>query len=49
MDLPDPLRRAAVMVPRSASSEARTTVMDAVEYLDHHEDEVALDILTRVE
>lgn len=48
MDIPDPLRRAAVMVPRSAASEAGTTVVDAIDYLDHNEYEIALGILTEL-
>jgi hypothetical protein len=46
MDIPDPLRQAAGMVPQSATSEAGTTAADAIEYLDHNEYEIALDILT---
>jgi hypothetical protein len=48
MDIRDPLRQAADMVPRSATSEARTTVVDAIDYLDHNEYEIALDILTEL-
>jgi hypothetical protein len=48
MDSPDPLRQAAVMGPRSAISEAGTTVVDAVDYLDHNEYEIALDILAEL-
>ncbi|AGL15053.1 hypothetical protein [Actinoplanes sp. N902-109] len=48
MDIPDPLRQAAVMVPRSVTSEAGTTVVDALDYLDHNEYEIALDILTEL-
>lgn len=48
MDIADPLRQAAVMVPRSATSEAGTTVVDAIDYLDHNEYEIALDILTEL-
>jgi hypothetical protein len=36
MGIPDPLRQAAVTVPRWATSEAGATVADAVEYLDHN-------------
>ena len=36
------------MVPRSATSEAGATVVDAVDYLDHREYEIALDILTEL-
>ncbi|HWS33627.1 MAG TPA: hypothetical protein VN408_12900 [Actinoplanes sp.] len=46
MDTPGPLRQAAVMVPPSATSEAGTTAADAIDYLDHNECEIALDILT---
>ncbi|GIF44541.1 hypothetical protein [Actinoplanes xinjiangensis] len=48
MDSLDPLRQAAVMVPRSATSEAGSTVADAIDYLDHNEYEVALDLLTEL-
>jgi hypothetical protein len=48
MDIRDPLRQAAVMVPQSATSEAGTTVVDAIEYLDHNEYEIALDILVEL-
>ncbi|MEU7906295.1 hypothetical protein [Actinoplanes sp. NPDC049118] len=48
MDIPDPLRQAAVMVPQSATSEAGTTVVDAIDYLNHNEFEIALDILTEL-
>ncbi|MGX6601626.1 hypothetical protein ACWKSP_05730 [Micromonosporaceae bacterium Da 78-11] len=44
----EPLRQALVMVPRRATSETGITVVDAVEYLDHHEYETALDILTEL-
>lgn len=36
------------MVPRWATSEAGTTVADAVDYLEHNEYEIALDILTEL-
>lgn len=48
MAIPDPLRQAAVMVPRWATSEAGTTVVDAIDYLNHNEYEIALDILTEL-
>lgn len=48
MGIPDPLRQAAVTVPRWATSEAGATVADAVEYLDHNEYEIALDVLTEL-
>jgi hypothetical protein len=48
MDTPDPLRQAAVMVPRSAAGQAGTTVVDALDCLDHNEYEIALDILTEL-
>ena len=36
------------MVPRRATSEGGATVVDAVDYLNHNEDEIALDILTEL-
>ncbi|MDI6100756.1 hypothetical protein QLQ12_19275 [Actinoplanes sp. NEAU-A12] len=48
MDTHDPSRQAAAMVPRWATSEAGATVADAVEYLDHNEYGIALDILTEL-
>ncbi|GAB2600803.1 hypothetical protein Aab01nite_64680 [Paractinoplanes abujensis] len=45
MDLLDPLRRAAAMVPAHAGSEAGVTVADALDYLDHRELEIALGLV----
>ncbi|MBB2947012.1 hypothetical protein FB565_006780 [Actinoplanes lutulentus] len=48
MDIPDPLRQAAVMVPEQATSENGSTAADAIDYLVHNEYEMALGILTEL-
>lgn len=48
MDVPELLYRAACQVPVVVTGEAGTTVVDANEYLDHDEWEVALDILVEL-
>jgi hypothetical protein len=48
MDTPDPLRQAAATVPPTVTGAAGSTAADAVDYLDHNEHAIALDILTEV-
>jgi hypothetical protein len=48
VDVPELLQHATLSVPTIATTEAGLTVLDAREYLDHNEWEIALDILTEL-